>query len=146
MPEIALVILFGLAGGMAVGMQSPMASMITGKIGALESIFIVHIGGAFFALVPLLMLRGGGNLMKWQSVPWYALLAGIWGPIVIGAVSFAFPRIGATGTVVLIVAGQMVLSAALDHFGWLGADVRHIDVQRLVGLAVLFLGVWLIVR
>jgi bacterial/archaeal transporter family-2 protein len=146
MPTLVLVILFGLAGGIAVGMQGPLASTITEKIGVLESIFIIHIGGAIFAAVPLLVLRTGGNLGHWRSVPWYALLAGGWGLVVIAAISYTFPRVGASGTVTLIVAGQLVISAALDHFGWLGVDVRHIDLQRVIGIAVLFVGVWLIVR
>ncbi len=146
MPTLALVILFGLAGGIAVGMQGPLSSTITEKLGVLESVFVIHVGGAIFAALPLIVLRAGGNLGQWRSVPWYALLAGGWGLVVISAVSYTFPRIGAVGTVVLIVAGQLVLSAALDHFGWLGAEVRHIDVQRVIGIVVLFIGVWLIVR
>lgn len=146
MPTLALVILFGLAGGIAVGMQGPAASTITAKIGVLESIFIIHIGGALIVGLPLFVLRAGGNLGQWRSVPWHALIAGGWGLVVIAAISYTFPRIGAAGTVTLIVAGQLVLSAMLDHFGWLGADVRQIDVQRVIGIAVLFIGVWLIVR
>ncbi len=146
MPAIVLVVLFGLAGGMAVGMQSPSASIITQKTGMLESVFIIHLGGAIFALIPLLLFQRGGNLYQWQNIPWYALIAGIWGLIVIGAVSYSFPRVGALGTMVLIVAGQLVLATMLDHFGWLSASVRPIDTQRVIGILVLFIGVWLIVR
>ncbi len=45
MEPIILIILIGLAGGAAVGLQSPMASMITQRLGIFESVFIVHIGG-----------------------------------------------------------------------------------------------------
>ena len=45
MESILLIILIGLAGGIAVGLQSPMASMITQRLGIFESVFIVHIGG-----------------------------------------------------------------------------------------------------
>jgi len=54
--------------------------------------------------------------------------------------------VGVAPTVTLIVAGQLVLGVALDHFGLLGAEVRHLDLQRLIGVIVLFVGVWLIVR
>jgi transporter family-2 protein len=91
-------------------------------------------------------MRGGGKLGEWRSVPWYALAAGVFGLVVISAISFTIPKIGVAATVTLIVAGQLTLAAILDHFGWLGADVRHLDVSRLIGIAVLFLGVWLIVR
>ncbi len=145
MPVIVFVIIIGLLGGIAVGLQGPLSSMITGRLGLMESIFIVHIGGALMIGIPLLM-RGGGRLGEWRSVPWYALTAGVFGLVVISAISFTIPKIGVAATVTLIVAGQLTLAAILDHFGWLGADVRHLDVSRLIGIGVLFLGVWLIVR
>ena len=145
MNSIILIILIGLAGGVAVGLQGPLASIITQRLGTYESVFIVHLGGALVALIPLLFLRGG-NLGQWRSVPWYAWFAGAFGLVVIAAISYAIPRIGVAGAVTSIVAGQLVISAALDHFGWLGASVRPIDGPRALGLAVLFLGVWLTVK
>ena len=86
MESILLIILIGLAGGIAVGLQSPMASMITQRLGVFESVFIVHMGGALIALIPIL-IYSGGKMSQWRSVPWYALGAGIFGLIVIGAIS-----------------------------------------------------------
>jgi transporter family-2 protein len=145
MPTIVLVIVLGLLGGIAVGLQGPLSSMITGRIGLMESIFIVHLGGALIIGIPLL-LRGGGHLSQWRSIPWYALLSGSLGLVIIAAISYTIPRVGVAATVTLVVAGQLTLSAILDHFGWLGTDERHLDLPRLVGIAVLFVGVWLIVR
>ncbi len=145
MPTLLLVVIMGLLGGVAVGLQGPLSSLMSDRLGLMESIFIIHIGGAILIGVPLLV-HSGGNLAQWRSVPWYALLAGGFGLVVISAVSFAIPRIGVAATVTLILAGQMLVSAAADQFGWLGADTRPIDLTRLVGILVLFLGVWLIVR
>jgi transporter family-2 protein len=145
MDTILFIILIGLAGGIAVGLQSPLASIMTQRLGPFESIFIVHVGGAIAALIPLLFMSGG-KLSEWRSVPWYALVAGLCGLVVIGAVTYMIPRIGVAGAVTTIVAGQLLISALLDHFGWLGASVRPIDAPRALGLAVLFLGVWLTVK
>ena len=145
MESILLIILIGLAGGIAVGLQSPMASMITQQLGMFESVFIVHIGGAMLALIPLLFM-GGGKLGQWRSLPWYALGAGIFGLIVIGAISYMIPRIGVAGAIVSIVAGQLLVSTILDHFGWLGAMPRFLDPTRALGLAVVLVGVWLTVK
>ena len=70
----------------------------------------------------------------------------ILGLVVLSAVSYTIPRIGVAAAIVSIVAGQIVLSVVLDHFGWLGAAVRPIDAPRLLGLGVVMLGVWLTVR
>lgn len=58
MESILLIIGIGLIGGIAVGLQSPMASMITQQLGMFESVFIIHIGGAIIALIPLLVYGG----------------------------------------------------------------------------------------
>jgi len=122
-----------------------MSSMLTERVGLMESIFIVHIGGALMIGVPLVM-RGGGSLGDWHRVPWYALLAGGFGLVIIAAISFTIPRIGVAATVTLVVAGQLVVSTALDHFALLGAHERHLDLPRAIGLVLLFAGVWLIVQ
>ena len=145
MGSILPIILIGLAGGVAVGLQGPLSSIITQRLGIFESVFIVHIGGAIIALIPLLFY-GGGKLGQWRGVPWYALFAGVFGFVVIASISYAIPRIGVAGAVTTIVAGQLIVSAALDHFGWLGASGRPLDGPRLIGLGVVMLGVWLTVK
>jgi transporter family-2 protein len=145
MESILLIILIGLAGGVAVGLQSPLASMISQRLGIFESVFIIHIGGAILALLPLLFW-GGGKLAQWRSVPWYALGAGIFGLVVIGAISYMIPRIGVAGAITSIVAGQLLVSTILDHFGLLGALNRPLDPTRAIGLAVVLVGVWLTVK
>ena len=145
MESIILIILIGLAGGIAVGLQAPMASMITQRLGTFESVFIVHLGGALLALLPLLAY-GGGKLAHWKELPWYTFLAGAFGLVVIGAISYMIPHIGVAAAVITIVAGQMLVSTILDHFGWLGGMGRPMDLTRAVGLAVVLLGVWLTVK
>ena len=145
MESILLIILIGLAGGIAVGLQSPLASMMSQRLGTLESIFIVHAGGALIALIPLLVY-GGGKLGQWRSVPWYALAAGVFGLVVIGAISYMIPRIGVAGSIITVVAGQLLVGTILDQFGWLGAMQRPLDATRLIGLVIVMLGVWLTVK
>jgi bacterial/archaeal transporter family-2 protein len=145
MQPILLIILIGLAGGVAVGLQSPLASMMSQRLGTWESIFIVHAGGALLALIPLLYF-GGGRLKEWRTVPWYALLAGAFGLVVIAAISYMIPRIGVAGSIITVVAGQLIIGTILDHFGWLGAIERPLDPSRLLGMGILMLGVWLTVR
>lgn len=139
------VLIMGLLAGLAVGVQSPLASIITNRLGTMESVFIIHLGGALVAAVVLAFQRGG-NLTQWRSVPWYALAGGALGLMVIAAVGFTIPRVGAVTTVFLIVAGQIIAGVLIDHYGLLETTVQHLDAQRLVGIGVLFAGIWLILR
>lgn len=145
MESVLLIILIGLIGGVAVGLQGPMASMITQRLGIFESVFIVHMGGALIALLPLLFF-GGGKLAQWKELPWYTLFAGAFGLLVIGAISYMIPRVGVAAAIIAIVAGQLLVSTLLDHFGLLGAIERPMDLTRAIGLAVVLVGVWLTVK
>jgi transporter family-2 protein len=145
MQTLILAVIIGLLGGVAVGLQGPLTSLMSQYVGTMESVFIIHFGGAAMAGA-LLLVTGGGNLGAWRSVPWYALCAGVLGLVILSAVSYTIPRIGAATTVTLIVTAQLILSTLLDHFGLLGTSVRPIDLPRVAGVAVLFLGTWLIVR
>ncbi|GAB1471524.1 DMT family transporter [Chloroflexota bacterium] len=144
MESLLFIILIGLAGGMAIGIQGPLSSIITQKIGSLESVFIIHIGGAIVALIPMLFV--GSRLGEWKSVPWYTLGAGALGLIVITVMGYTIPRIGAAGALISLMAGQILVASILDHFGLLGVTSRAMDLQRLIGFAVVMFGVWLTVK
>ena len=145
MQAIFIIITVGLIGGIAIGLQSPMSSLLGNRLGMMEGAFIVHFSGAVAASIPLLVL-GGGNLSKWRDVPWYTLGAGAFGLIVVSALSFIIPKVGVAPAVILLVLGQLVVGATLDHLGLLGAEVRPLTYQRVLGLLVVMVGVWLSVR
>lgn len=145
MESILLIILVGLVGGIAVGLQGPLASMISQRLGMLESVFIVHLGGMLIAILPLLFM-GGGKLAQWRQLPWYTLGAGVFGLVVISAISYTLPRVGVAAAIITIVAGQLLVSTILDHYGLLGAMQRPLDTTRVIGLGVLMMGVWLTVK
>ncbi len=146
MPVILIVIVMGITVGALIGVQSPMASMISQKLGTLESVFIVHIGGALASLALLLVLKKGGNLSGWRELPWYVLMAGALGVLIVGSMGYLIPKVGVATTTLLVFTGQLITGAALDHFGLLGAEVRPLTLPRLAGFVVMALGVWLVVR
>lgn len=146
MSPLVVTILVGLIAGVAVGLQGPLAGLMSNRIGFLESAFYIHLTGAITAGLLLAVFYRGGHLSSWRDVPWYALWAGALGVIVISGMSFLIPRIGVAPATILIVAGQLTVGVMLDHFGWLDAAVRPLDWVRALGLGLVFLGVWLTVR
>lgn len=145
MQSLFIIIFVGLIGGIAIGLQSPMSSILGNKLGLMEGAFIVHFSGAVAASIPLL-IWSGGNLAKWRDVPWYTLGAGAFGLVVVSALSFIIPKVGVAPAIILLVLGQLVVGSVLDHYGLLGAAVRPLTLQRLIGLIVVMAGVWLTVR
>lgn len=145
MSSVVWLILLVAMGGIAVGLQAPLVSLMTERLGLVESMFIVHLGG-LAVIVTLLVARRGGGLGQWRSVPWYALISGVLGLVILTAISHAIPRVGVAATLTVVVASQVCLAVLLDHFGWMGAEVRRVDLPRLVGMGLMFLGVWLVMR
>ena len=132
-------------GGLGIGFQSFSAGILGNRIGVMESVFIIHLGGLVLSAI-ILLFMWGGNLTAWKSVPWYILIGGLYGVVILATYSFAIPRIGLATTITLAIVAQLILSAILDHFGFLGSVRHSFDLRRLIGMLVLFAGTWLIVR
>jgi len=145
MSGVVIAVIFSALAGVAVSIQSPLSSILNQRIGQLESVFIVHIGGAIVAGI-ILLLIGGGNMQAWRNVPWYTYLAGVLGLVVMASLNIAIVRVGSVAMVSIMVASQLAMGAVLDHFGWLGLEVRPLTLPRIAGILVTGLGVWLIVR
>jgi transporter family-2 protein len=132
-------------GGIAGTLQAHLMGVMDQNIGTVESMFITYGGGGLIIGLVMLFLRGG-NLENWNTIPWYALSAGILGLVVVGILGFAAPRIGLVPTLTLFVASQFIVGAGLDHFGLMGAGVRPLDLSRASGVGVILFGVWLVIR
>ena len=83
---------------------------------------------------------------QWGAVPAWAWLGGLFGAFYVGLATFAGPRIGALWLLALTVAGQMLASLLVDHFGLLGFAQQPVTISRLVGAGLLLAGVLLVAR
>jgi transporter family-2 protein len=54
---------------------------------------------------------------------------------------FLAPRIGLLSLIVLVIAGQLLTSMAIDHFGLVNMAVRKVSNVRVLGASVVALGV-----
>ena len=104
MLPLAVVVLLGVLGGVAVGLQSPIAGAMSQKVGGVASSFIVHVGGAIISGI-LLVVRRGEQLGQWRDLSWYMLGAGVFGVVLYLTLSQTFPRLGATAALTLIIVG-----------------------------------------
>src|SRR5262249_22802051 len=87
-----------------------------------------------------------GNLKLLTQAPPWMLLGGVMGALYIGGTIILAPRLGAATMVSLIIAGQIVASVILDHYGWFGLAQHGITLWRVVGVTLLISGVFLVQR
>jgi transporter family-2 protein len=142
-----LPVLVGLAafGGVAVALQAHFMGLMDGDLGTLESVFITYFSGGILIGVVLLIQRGG-NLSAWQQTPWYALSSGALGLIIVGILAYCSPRLGLVVMFTVLISAQFCVAALLDHFGWMGAPLRPLNLPRLVGMLTVMAGIWLTLK
>lgn len=145
MLEWLIIFAVGLLGGVAVGLQSPIAGAISQRVGGTASSFVIHVSGAILSGV-LLLLRGGEQIGQWRSLSWYMLGSGSFGVVLYLTLSYTLPRVGATTAVLCVIVGQLVTGIAIDTFGLFAVAQRPLDASRLLGLLVVIVGAYFIVR
>ena len=97
-------------------------------------------GVVLLAAAMVVMQMPWPPLQRLASAPLSGWLGGIFGAFY-ALVTIALARqMGATTLIALIVAGQVVCSVLVDHFGVLGFETRTATVARLTGCGLLISG------
>ncbi|MEO1746726.1 MAG: DMT family transporter [Pseudomonadota bacterium] len=141
MTQIALFALMLVAG---VGVPL-MAALNAGLARHVESTFAAVAILASVALAgSLVLLATTSERPAWDGLlttPKAYLLGGLLFVFYIGAITFSAPRIGLGNSVLMVLLGQLVCAAIIDHFGLFGALETQISFQRLAGLALVAVGI-----
>lgn len=135
--------LLALLAGAALPIQTGVNSTLRSTVGHPLWATIISFGvGVFTVGALLLILRVPAPLTL--PPPGWKWLGGSLGVIYVCLSLILAPRLGAASLVATVVAGQMVTSLVLDHFGWLGFPQHLVSPPRLLGAVLLGAGVWLI--
>lgn len=139
-------ILLAIAAGMMMPTQAAINNKLAGHVGSpILSAFISFCMGTV-ALFVYILATGIpiANLANARNAPAIAWTGGVLGAFFVASAVVLVPRIGVALTFSLIIAGQMLVTLVIDHFGWLGVDVRPVSWPRVVGAALITVGVVLI--
>ncbi|PWT76473.1 MAG: hypothetical protein C5B59_06375 [Bacteroidetes bacterium] len=82
--------------------------------------------------------------LPFRQSPWWLWTGGILGTFFVAGIVVLLPRLGVALSFSLVLAGQMAVAILFDHFGWLGTTVREISPGKILGAALLVVGVYLI--
>ena len=140
-----LVVAAAILCGVAVAVQAQFTGVMQRQMGTLEATFITYFSGGMVIGLVMLLARGG-NLAAAPGLPWYVFTAGILGLVVIGTLSLSVGDLGLVPALVLITVSQFVVGALINHFGLLGAVVDPLDLGKIIGLALLGVGTFLVLR
>lgn len=75
------------------------------------------------------------------SQPIWIWFGGVAGMIYITSALILVPKMGGTTFFVLVIAGQLILAALLDYFGWMNIPKQDIGFNRILGITLVLAGV-----
>ena len=144
--QLVPYMLAALAVGIVVSFQPPMNGMLAKSVGSAYGAAAVSIGIAFASIVLLVLIAGHGEISRRTlgSVSWWVYLSGTIGAAFVAAGAAIAPVTGGLVFFICIVAGQLIGSMLVDHFGAFGLEVRSMSPMRFMGLAMVLGGAVLV--
>lgn len=139
-----LWLLVAFIAGSAISTQAAVNSQLAGGLhGNTVAAALVSFVIGTLALAAIAISKGGLTtaVANLPSQPLWHFGGGFLGAAAIFSTVLLAPRIGLANMLALVIAGQLLTSLAIDHFGLLGMATRHVSGVRVLGATVLLSGV-----
>ncbi|MDO9330928.1 MAG: DMT family transporter [Pseudomonas sp.] len=132
--------------GAVVPFQSAINANLTRGLGHPLWATLVSLLVSIVVLLPLMlaMRLPLPSLAFISKAPLWMWAGGAFGVCFISLALMLLPKLGASGFIALALAGQVVASLVLDHFGWFGLVERQMTLPRVLGAVLLIAGVAMI--
>lgn len=143
--------LIGAAGALATGVAIAVQATITSRAGAMigeirTGLLTNFLGGSLAGLILLILLLTQG-VARWR-IPLTPMalvgLSGLLGILIITGVAYSFPRTGVAAGVASVILGQLLISVVVDTRGVGGVEPIPLTVERLLGLVLMAVAVYLL--
>lgn len=96
---------------------------------------------AFLLTATLLVINPIPSKAQILMTPPHFFGGGLFVAFYVLAVTWIAPKIGVGDAIFLVLFGQLVASAFIDHFGWFGAPQSSMTTVRCVGMALMGIGI-----
>ena len=138
--------LLALGMGAAISIYFPMISQSARILGAPVLGNVPFFAIAFLSSVVLVFVTGHKlpTMAKLAEVPAWLFIAGVVSALMIFGSSYLVPRIGTGALFVLLVAGQIIIGAVINHYGLLGVPEQSISTVKLSGTVLVLAGAVLV--
>lgn len=145
-PSLLSLIAVVLAGG-ATALQAPTnARLATAVSSPVNAAFVSFAVGTVALGLLALALQTRPDVAAAKALPWWTWIGGLYGCVFVVAAAWGVPRLGVALTITLMVAGQLLASLLLDHFGAMGVPRQPINWSKIAGVALVIAGALLVRR
>lgn len=142
-----LWILFGIIAGLVLPVQTLVNTRLRASTGTPFSSSLISFAVGTVTLLVIATAVTGGKFGISQAIgePLWIWFGGLLGVVALTGNILLFPHLGAVQTVVLPIAGQIMMGVVIDHFGFFDSPASPLTIVRAVGALVTLGGVIAIV-
>lgn len=132
---VGIPVMAALNGGLGARLQNPTL--------AASILFFV---GLTLSLTVLFLNIDSPKTLHSAGTPWYYYAGGIFVIFYILSITAIAPKFGVGNAVSFVLLGQLVAMSVIDHYGLFEAQRFALTTQRVLGLLLMTLGIFLVVR
>lgn len=138
MQELA-VLAFIVIAGVASSVQAVVNSQLGQRTDPLTAA-VVSFAGGLLVVTAAAALAGRLQLIEAAKVPPLLLTGGAYGAVIVTGFAFAVPVLGVTSATLVYIVGSLGAAVAIDAFGLFGTAAIPVAPQRILGVALAFVG------
>lgn len=135
--------------GAVVGSLIPIQTSINSRLAVFtRSVFLSSFYSFLVGTILLILFNIFANPEKLspsyiisQEFSYIWFIGGLMGVIYLTGNVILLPKIGAALTVIMTVAGQMVIGLMVDTFGWFDAEIQSLNIFRVLGIVIMIAGI-----
>jgi transporter family-2 protein len=110
------------------------------------SVISFGVGFIFLSILSLIISKQLFPINSLNTIPWYYFTGGLIGAVFVTTVLLLVPKIGTANVLAGAIVGQLIVSAVMDHYGIFGVPKTTISIERVIGIALLIIGVYLVAK
>lgn len=128
--------------GAATSMQVPVNAGLRSHLHhPMQATFVSFAVGMVVSLAYCLAV--GSPVPSWDGlsrVPWWCWCGGLLGTLYVGSSIVLSPKIGVAAMLSMVIAGQMLASVLIDHYGVANAPIYSVTTPRVLGAILVIIG------
>ncbi len=128
-------------GGGLIAVMIFINGILASHIGDYNSSLIAHLAGILSTALLLFSKKEKLKYSKNVSLVYYS--AGLFGIFIVVFNNICFKALGVSLTLAIGLLGQAVISIIIDTYGIMGLEKVPFENKKLIGLAIIFLGIYL---
>ena len=139
------VVLTAVVGGI-LALQAPINSGLGRATGNIAAALVSFTVGTLVLVLVVAVSGEASGLSSALDVRWYYLVGGLLGAAYVTTALITVRSIGAGGVAAATITGQLTTAVVIDRLGILGLERTPITASRVLGVALLLAGTYLLIR